>query len=78
MRIIEETESLQVDIFGSLSGMAYADLEFETESSSLRGMSFQFASKSQLIAIKSSSVREKDQIDVSAMRQLLENPQAFD
>jgi len=78
VRIIEETESLQVDIFGSLSGLTYADLESATESSMLRGMSFRFASKSQLIAIKSTSVREKDQIDVSAMRQLIENPHAFD
>jgi len=78
VRIIEETESLQVDIFGCLSGMTYSDLELSTESSSLRGIPFRYASKTQLIAIKSSSVREKDQIDVNALRQLIVNPRAFD
>lgn len=78
IRIIEETESLQVDIFTSLSGLTYQDLKDSAEQATLRGRAFQYASKSQLIAIKSPSVREKDQLDVMALKQLMENPAAFD
>lgn len=78
IRIIEESESLQVDIFTCLSGLTFQDLKDSTEQAVLRGRAFQSASKTQLIAIKSSSVREKDQLDVMALKQLIENPGAFD
>ena len=78
IRIVEETEGLQVDIFSCLAGLTYQDFKDSTERSFLRGVPFYYASKSQLITIKSSSVREKDQLDVMALKQLMVNPLAFD
>jgi hypothetical protein len=78
IRVIEESEDCQIDLFTELSGMSYADLIAGAESSPLGSRSFPYASKSQLIAIKSGSVREKDQLDVLAMKKLIENPNAFD
>jgi hypothetical protein len=78
IRIIEETEALQVDLFTCLSNLTYDDLFESSEQGTLRGKPFRYASKSQLVTIKSESVREKDQLDVMALRQLIENPGAFD
>ena len=77
IRVIEATEECQMDIFTLIGGYSYADLIDAAESSSIAGRIFRYASKSQLIEIKSTSRREKDQLDVSAMRQLLKDPDAF-
>ena len=45
---------------------------------SLRGHQIPYASKASLIGWKSRSVREKDRLDVLALRRLTENPHAFD
>ena len=78
IRLIEESEHLQIDIFSCMDGMFYSDLIGETETAALGSNTFPFASKAQLIRFKSSSVREKDRLDVSAMKQLLKDPNAFD
>lgn len=78
IRVIEETEDCQMDLFTTLSGLTYEDLIAGAEAARLGGRQFSYASKSQLIAIKSGSVREKDQLDVMAMKKLIENPHAFD
>lgn len=78
IRVIEESEDCQVDLFTVLSGMSYDDLIEAAETAPLGDRVFPYASKVQLIAIKSGSVREKDQLDVLAMKKLIEDPRAFD
>jgi len=78
IRVIEASEDCQMDIFTLIGGFTYDDLIHESETSSVNGQSFHYVSKEQLISIKSSSTREKDRIDISAMKQLIENPEAFD
>ncbi|MAS95101.1 MAG: hypothetical protein CMO55_18045 [Verrucomicrobiales bacterium] len=78
IRLIEESENLQVDIFSCMDGLSYSQIIHGTEEGQLGAKKFAYASKAQLIRFKSSSVREKDRIDVSAMKQLIENPRAFD
>ena len=78
IRLVEESEQCQVDIFSCIAGLFYDDLIEETEQSLVGGISFRYASKLQLIEFKSSSLREKDQLDVMALKQLIENPRAFD
>lgn len=78
IRIVEEVEMSQIDIFTQMSGWRYADLAGDAESLNLDGRTIRFASKAALIRLKESSAREKDQLDVSALRQLERNPNAFD
>lgn len=77
IRIVEETEQCQIDIFTRMSGLTYSDLNEDAESFQLRDKSIRYASKAALINLKSKSVREKDQMDARALRQLAEDPEAF-
>ena len=77
IRLIEESEQCQVDNFTVMAGKLYSELVDNSETSSVGGKPFRFASKNQLIEFKNNSVREKDRIDVSALQQLKENPDAF-
>ncbi|MEM6280469.1 MAG: DUF6036 family nucleotidyltransferase [Verrucomicrobiota bacterium] len=72
LRLIEESEQSQLDIFTQMDGKTYADWIPHTNSLSLNGREIRYASRSMLIQFKSSSVREKDQIDVIALRKLEE------
>jgi hypothetical protein len=78
IRIVEETEMSQVDIFTLMSGLRYRDLAIDADEFELSGRKIRFASKPALIGLKSRSQREKDQLDVVALKQLSENPEAFD
>jgi len=78
IRIIESTEDCQMDIFTLIGGFDYGELIEGSEIAKIGNVKFHYASKTQLIAIKSSSLREKDKIDILAMKQLLDNPKAFD
>ena len=78
IRIFEETEDCQMDIFTVNGGYTFDDLSDESEKVVIAGETIHFASKRQLIEIKSSSQREKDRIDIAALKQLIENPDAFD
>jgi hypothetical protein len=77
IRIVEETELSQVDVFTRISGLRYLDLKMDASILSLHGHEIAYASKSALIRLKSNSVREKDQFDVAALRQLEIDPEAF-
>ncbi len=78
IRIIEETEQCQLDLFTRMSGRTYDDVIKDADGFSLDGREIRYASKSSLIAWKEKSVREKDRLDAMALRELLSNPQAFD
>jgi len=71
IRIIEEKESCIIDLFTVMAGCTYRDLIADSETTTLVGHSIRYASKSALIRLKSGSVREKDQIDVIALKGLI-------
>ena len=78
IRIVEETELSQIDVFTRMSGLRYPDLRTDASILSLQGHEIAYASKAALIRLKSGSVREKDQFDVAALKQLDIDPKAFD
>jgi hypothetical protein len=78
IRIVEETEQCQIDLFTRMSGRTFEDVAIDADVFVVRGQSVRYASKASLIGWKESSVREKDKLDASALRQLIENPKAFD
>lgn len=70
LRLIEETEQSQLDIFTVMDGLTYRDFISDAESYELGNHTIRYASRAMLIQFKSSSVREKDQIDVFALQRL--------
>jgi len=78
VRIVEETEQSQIDIFTRMTGQRFADLVADAVEFPLSGRIIRFASKAALIRLESASLRDKDRLDVAALRQLLDNPRAFD
>jgi len=78
VRVVEETEQCQIDLFTRLSGRTYADALADAERFPIGGHFIPYASKTSLIAWKSSSAREKDRLDVLALRRLMADPAALD
>ncbi len=78
IRIVEETEHCQLDIFTRMTGLRYADVAGDAVRTGIGGREILHASKAMLIRLKSASVREKDRLDVTALRRLDEDPHAFD
>jgi hypothetical protein len=78
IRIVEEVERCQLDLFTRMSGRTYDEVVQDADSFMLSGRQILFASKSALIGWKERSVREKDRLDALALRELIANPQAFD
>ncbi len=78
IRIVEEAEQCQIDLFTRISGRKYADVLSDADSFLLNGRVIYFASKLSLIAWKEKSAREKDRLDAMALHELIENPHAFD
>jgi len=78
IRIIEESIGAQIDIFTQMAGLVFSDLITDAEEARMGDRAFRFASKAQLIRLKETSLREKDRLDVIALRQLIEDPGAFD
>jgi predicted nucleotidyltransferase len=78
IRIVEETEQSQIDIFTLLSGLRFADLIGDAPSFTVAGRTIRYASKPALLRLKGGSSRDKDRIDVAALRHLLDDPQFFE
>jgi hypothetical protein len=78
VRIIEETEECQLDVFTVMSGRKYADVLVDADVFEVCGKSIRYASKASLIGWKERSVREKDRLDAAALRRLIDDPRAFD
>ncbi len=78
LRLIEETEGCQLDIFTVMSGKSYLELAEDAEIFEVQGLKILYASKKSLIELKSNTVREKDQLDVQALKRLEEDESAFD
>ena len=69
VRVIED---VVVDIFTQMSGLGYADLEGASVVHDLEGEPVRFLGAEGLIRLKSGSLRPKDQLDVVALRAVLE------
>jgi len=78
IRIIEEVEMCQMDLFTRLSGVSYADAIQDADRFALADHWIHYASKETLIRWKQNSVREKDRLDANALGLLQRDPQAFD
>lgn len=78
IRIVEETEMGQVDVFTRMQGLRFEDLNADAETFAVGGQAIRFASKRSLILLKESSEREKDRLDVLALKKLQDDPKAFD
>jgi len=71
IRIVEEIEQCQLDIFTRMSGRVYDEIVRDADTFILDGHEIRFASKAALIGWKEKSVREKDRLDALALRELL-------
>lgn len=78
IRIVEETEQCQLDVFTRMSGRTYEDVVRDADVFKLGTHQIYYASKNSLIGWKEKSVREKDRLDALALRELMNNPKAFD
>jgi Nucleotidyl transferase of unknown function (DUF2204) len=78
IRIIEEREMCQIDLFTRLSGKTYHDVTQDAEIFRIGRHEILYASKSSLIFWKGRSVREKDQMDARALELLQRDSKAFD
>ena len=72
VRIVEEVEECQLDVFTVMSGRKYADVASDSDVFEVAGLKIRYASKTSLIRWKERSVREKDRIDAAALRRMLE------
>ncbi len=70
IRVVEESEYCQIDIFTRMTGLHYGDLLPDAGSLTLGARTIRYASKAALIRLKSTSVREKDRLDVMALERL--------
>lgn len=77
IRIIEESEQCQIDVFTIMSGRRYREVAQDADTLALTGRCIRYASKNSLIGWKEKSVREKDRLDAMALRRLQEDPDAF-
>ncbi len=78
IRIVEETEQMQIDIYTLMSGKRFAEVLRDADRFEVGGHASAVASKRSLIGWKERSPREKDRRDAVALRQLLEDPGALD
>ncbi len=78
IRIVEETEQCQIDIFIRMAGLTYVDIIADADLFDLGNHRIPYASKLSLIRWKEKSVREKDRLDALALRRLLADPESFD
>lgn len=74
IRIVEEVEQCQVDAFTRMGGQHYSDLLSDAETFRMGTRDILYASRPALIRLKERSVREKDRLDVMALRRLQGNP----
>jgi predicted nucleotidyltransferase len=78
VRIIEESEDCMVDVFTRMRGLKFADIAADAATREINGRKVHYASKAGLIRLKSGSSRDKDALDVAALKRLQADPHAFD
>ncbi|HVF70648.1 MAG TPA: nucleotidyltransferase [Chthoniobacterales bacterium] len=67
VRVIED---FPLDIFTVMRGQAYGDLIRQSRQTEIQGTTVNFLGAEGLIRLKQPSAREKDQIDIAALRKL--------
>lgn len=72
IRIIEATEDCVIDLFTVMGGQRFTQLSADASRHTVAGREILVASREVLIGLKERSVREKDQLDVLALRRLIE------
>jgi hypothetical protein len=72
IRIVEESEECQLDVFTVMSGRKYDDVLMDADVFDVAGRQIRYASKASLIRWKEKSVREKDRIDAAVLRGLMD------
>ncbi len=70
IRIVEETEHSQLDVFTRMSGLQHSDLSADAERFDVAGRVIYYASRAALLRLKGTSPREKDRLDAIALRRL--------
>lgn len=78
IRIVEESESCQIDIFTRMGGLKFRDIARDAATHEISGRKIPYASKGSLIRLKSGSARERDLLDIAVLRQLEKDPHALD
>ncbi len=78
IRVVEESEQMQIDIFTRMGGIRFSDVIEQADRHQVGGRTILVASKQTLIRWKERTGREKDQLDVMALRQLEKDPKAFE
>jgi Nucleotidyl transferase of unknown function (DUF2204) len=78
IRLIEEVEMCQIDIFTRLAGVKYTEAVADADIFLLDQHQIHYASKARLIFWKKRSGREKDRLDANALELLRDDPKAFD
>jgi hypothetical protein len=69
---IRVVEDFAVDIFTRMAGRTYEDLAAHFRTHQVAGVSIPYLAAEGLILLKGNSLREKDRIDVLALRQILD------
>ena len=70
IRISEESESCQIDIFTRIGGLTWKDMESHIRHFEVSGVRIPYLSRAGLVMLKRESHREKDRIDVDALERL--------
>lgn len=78
IRIVEESEQSQIDIFTQMSGLKFDEAVLDAATFALARHQIRYASKATLLRLKEHSSRDKDRLDAAALRQLMQDPHAFD
>jgi hypothetical protein len=75
IRIVEESEQSQLDVFTRISGLTFSDLAADAVQFKVRDHVVYYASKAALLRLKGPSPREKDRLDVIALSRLAARPE---
>ena len=78
IRVVEVSEGCQVDIFTRMGGLRWEDLQQSVRYDERSGTRIPFLGPAGLIRLKSDSHRDKDRMDVEALRALQRDSRAFD
>lgn len=65
---VRVVEDFPLDIFTVMRGRSYGDFIAQARQTQINGMPINFLNAEDLIQLKADSTREKDQIDVAALR----------
>jgi hypothetical protein len=77
IRIIESVENCQIDIFVRMQGLYLKDFKSDIQHfQTPNGTAVPYLGPKSLITLKSTSLREKDRVDVSVLKDILDNAEA--